>query len=232
MAGAIEEVLAGEYESGYSSRDGEALTVLDIGANAGAFALWAALRWPGCRVHCYEPHPLTFAMLCGNVGGNPAVTCHNAAVYPLDGDRAPLWARYPGDGEAALVVEAARTFLQLQPGEIADVPIVRPGELPACDIVKLDVEGAEAAILGNMDLGRVSLVLLEYQNGANRTAIEELLEGQFSLAYQDRFAWSALLPESRYRPELDGDSYGHLFFVNRGHNLLRRDAGAGGFDVS
>lgn len=225
MAGAIRDVLDGEYESGYSAQQGDALTVLDIGANVGAFALWATLRWPGCAVHCYEPHPLTFAMLRRNVADVPAIACSNAAVYPQQEPRAPLWARYAGDGEAALVVEAARTFRELRPGEIDDVAVVRPCDLPACDVVKLDVEGAEAAILGDMDLDRVSLVLLEYQNAANRAVIEKLLGEEFFLVYEDRFPWSALLPESRYRPELAGDSYGHLFLVNRIHNRLRREEG-------
>ena len=58
--GIVEEVLRGEYESGYT---GERLTVLDIGANIGAFSLWAAHRWPGCTINAYEPNPATFALL-------------------------------------------------------------------------------------------------------------------------------------------------------------------------
>src|SRR5688500_13610795 len=53
MTGAVAEVLSGEYESGFS---GSGLTVLDIGANVGSFAIWAGMRWPQSTVHCYEPH--------------------------------------------------------------------------------------------------------------------------------------------------------------------------------
>ena len=41
--------------------------ILDIGANIGAFALWAIGRWPGCRLHCYEPLPANFDMLRQNL---------------------------------------------------------------------------------------------------------------------------------------------------------------------
>ena len=37
----VNEVFSGEYESGH---DGAGLTILDIGANIGSFAVWAALR--------------------------------------------------------------------------------------------------------------------------------------------------------------------------------------------
>lgn len=225
MQGAIQDVLSGEYETGYAQQSGEALTVLDIGANVGAFAIWASLRWPHCRVRCYEPHPGTFAMLSGNVADRLEIICCNAAVYPLEPGRAPFWARFDGDGEAGLVVEAKRTFERLEPDEIFEVPIVHPRDLPPCDVVKLDVEGAEAEILRAMNLANVSLVLLEFQNAENRAAIEALLQDDFCLVHQDSFLWDPLLPGSRYRRDLNGNRWGHLFFASRHHNRLWKEPG-------
>jgi tRNA1(Val) A37 N6-methylase TrmN6 len=79
MASDIAAVLGGEYESGYS---GAGLTIVDIGANVGAFSIWASLRWPDSVVHGYEPHPQTFEILRRNLATRPNVVCHNAAVYP------------------------------------------------------------------------------------------------------------------------------------------------------
>jgi hypothetical protein len=38
------------------------------------------------------------------------------------------------------------------PGSISDLPLTEPSELPACDILELDCEGAESYILKNMTI--------------------------------------------------------------------------------
>src|SRR5947207_3356176 len=109
MAGAVAEVLAGEYESGHF---GEGLTVVDLGANVGAFSVWASRRWPGSTIHAYEPHPDTFAMLVRNVAGLANVVCHQEAVYPDAAGEQPFFSRYPGDGESGLVDALRSTFAE------------------------------------------------------------------------------------------------------------------------
>lgn len=217
MRGAVRDVLAGEYECGFH---GEDLTVLDIGANVGSFTLWAHHRWPRSRIVAYEPHPQTFAMLTNNVRALDAVECVNAAVYPVDRSTIEFFSRYAGDGEAGVAECMRATFAPTEQGDIVEVPVVHPKDLRASDIVKLDVEGAEADILKHMDLSQASLVLLEYQNDANRAAIKALLDDSFELVSEDEFAWSDLLPGSGYRPSLKGDKFGHMFFCSRGTTKL------------
>lgn len=48
------DVLGGCYDVPYYVQEGRTFGVLDIGANVGAFARWAAKRWEKCPVHCYE----------------------------------------------------------------------------------------------------------------------------------------------------------------------------------
>jgi len=50
-----EKVLAGEYAAPVDFQNPP--RVLDIGANVGAFTLWANQTWPGAAVIGYEPHP-------------------------------------------------------------------------------------------------------------------------------------------------------------------------------
>jgi FkbM family methyltransferase len=220
MRAAVAEVLAGEYEAGFF---GEALTVLDIGANVGSFALWASLRWPRSTVHAFEPHPGTFAMLERNVAAWPDVRARHAAVYPTAEDHVEFFGRYAGDGEAGVADCMARTFREIAPERTMRVPALHPRALPAADVVKLDVEGAEADILRHMDLTSVQLVVLEFQDDANRRAIRELLAARFELVYEDAFAWDDLLRDSGYQPALAGDSWGRMFFAARQPNgRLRR----------
>jgi FkbM family methyltransferase len=222
MGGTIAAVLGGEYECHYF---GEKLTILDIGANVGSFALWANLRWPQSTIIAYEPNPETHAMLVRNVQALPNVICHHAAVYPGERKEDLFWSRYPGDGEGGLCAYMDRTFRDLPAAQTRLVPVIHPRDLPRCDVMKLDVEGAEAAILEAADLEGVSAVMLEYQNADNRRAIERRLAPQFVLEHEDHFPWRPLLPGSGYRRDLQDDSYGHLFFTSRQAGRLRRLGG-------
>lgn len=221
IGAAVCEVLNGEYESGFF---GEDLTIIDVGANVGSFSIWANIRWPLSRIHAYEPHPKTFELLTTNVKTLSNITCHNVAVYPTENKTERFWSRYAGDGEAGLVTYMRKTFKELAPDDILEVPIIHPRELSAGDVLKLDVEGAEAAVLKHMNLKGVSLILLEYQNIENRDAIKDLLREDFALEYEDSFQWSKLVPHSDYREQLRGDLFGRLFFANKHHNRLRRGA--------
>lgn len=207
----VRNVLDGEYESWYF---GNNLTILDIGANVGSFAVWANLRWPNSLINAYEPHPETFKMLVRNVEGLTNIACHDVAVYPSEKNEL-FYSRYPGDGESGLVTYVCEKFETLHEDNIFEVPVLHPRDLPGCDVVKLDVEGAEGDILRNMDLQGVSVILLEYHNDKNRKSIKELLMRDFSLEYED---------SCEYDPNLrcKEDHYSRLFFANKHRNRLRK----------
>jgi FkbM family methyltransferase len=221
LSGTVASVLEGEYECGYF---GEKLSIVDIGANVGSFTIWANLRWPQSTIHSYEPNPGTFQMLSRNVAHLPNVVCHEQAVYTGTEATLPLYSRYAGDGEAGLVAYMSETFQELPRERTVAVSVIHPRDLPRCDVMKLDVEGAEARILENATLDGVSLIVLEYQNRENRRAIEERLHADFDRVHHDSFPWARILAGSQYRPDLRGDEYGHLMFARKQHNRLRRDA--------
>jgi hypothetical protein len=114
------------------------------------------------------------------------------------------------------------TFEAAAQDHVFEVMTLHPRALPPCDLTRADAEGAEAAILEHLDLSRVSLILLEYQNIENRERIRELLRAEFNLEYEDRFAWDALLGNELYRRELRGNQYGRMFFARRDGNRLRK----------
>lgn len=162
-------------------------TVLDLGANSGVFAIWAGLTWPGCRIHCFEPHPAAYAYLERNA--QPHMTLHPLAVVgPLGGlmgSPAPLKTGRDNLG--------CSSFYELDevPGNTTEeavmVETIRAKSLPHADVVKLDVEGGEHDILTELDLSSTSVVMLEYHYREHRKSIEELLVGKgFTL-------WSALI---------------------------------------
>jgi FkbM family methyltransferase len=219
MHWAIKDVLEGEYETGH---DGAGLDILDIGANVGSFALWAALRWPGSRITSFEPHPGTFAYLKRNTAGRSDITCVNAALFPGGMTTARFTSRFAGDGESTLEAYAADTFVAGAQAEAYEVAVVDPATLPSADIVKIDIEGGEGDVLDALDLSRTSLVLLEYQNRKNKLQLLKRLGGEFEQIDGVEHDWGPLLAQGCYAPELAGDVYGRMFAVRRGMTRLTR----------
>lgn len=223
MESAVRYVLEGEYES---HLDGSGLDILDIGANIGSFARWANLRWPGSRIRCYEPNPGTFAFLERNIAGHTNITAVNAAVYPGTSGKEKFFARYDGDGEAGLLSYAGDTFRAGAMERTFDVTVVSPETIASADIVKLDVEGAEAAILRHLDLSRTQLVLAEFQNTRNREEMRAVLSADFVPLLDEACPWDPILDYKDYRADLKGDVYGRMFYARTHLTTLTRRAEA------
>lgn len=151
----------GEYDwPGFVPRRG--WRVIDVGANVGAFSLLAASR--KAIVEAYEPHPETFAFLQSNVA-SAAVTCHQAAVVgqaPPDGHiELHLGDR---DTQHSILGQEQRSTDELS--ESISVPAVALAATlgEGCDLLKLDCEGAEFAMIESLtsdDLRRVRRIVAE-----------------------------------------------------------------------
>lgn len=159
-------VLAGEYDVPYTATSP---VVVDVGANVGAFAVWALHRWPGCTVHCYEPVPETFALLRRNLAA-------------LDGTRAHLHNCAIGDPAKTMMFLGKNncgeaSFFDLGEQRADQVPVVTraPDCLPKGQILKLDTEGSEVDILSRLPDIDFDIVLLEYHGDANRRQVDRLL---------------------------------------------------------
>lgn len=130
VAGSAEYDMLGEFI--------EPPVVIDIGANVGAFCVWAESRWPGCEVFAYEPNPKALALLEKNV----ACMQKRPQIAPLavTMERTGKVALYQGLhnlGMASLIPEIAGTNDAIQ---VDTVPVE---DLPQCDVLKLDCEGNE-----------------------------------------------------------------------------------------
>ncbi len=119
------------------------LRVLDLGANVGLFALDARSRWPNATIRSVEPDPANLAVLERCAAANAAVGTWvlvpaAAATTPgtmefVTGAGAESHQAVAGTGEAGVVV-----------------PTVDALELMAdADLVKIDIEGGEWALLAD-----------------------------------------------------------------------------------
>lgn len=121
--------------------------VVDIGANIGAFALDAAVRFKTASVHAYEPDPDTFRILRQNVevnGLSSRVQIWNEAVAGAPG----TLRLFRGDGSVmASAYQADGIHGEARDVTAITLPAVVARTSGRIGLLKLDCEGAEADIL-------------------------------------------------------------------------------------
>ncbi len=134
--------------------------ILDLGANVGYAAVYFARRWPRAEILAVEPAAGNLDLLLKNAGPWPQITCLQAAVW----SRATLVSVANPDAEP-------NAFRMTEAGNGTTTPVAAHtvAEFAACqgcerwDLVKMDVEGAEAAILRDASdwLDRVGVLVIE-----------------------------------------------------------------------
>ncbi len=193
-----ETVLDRDYER-YGTALQDDWVIVDIGAAAGDFTVFAARRVPRGRVIAYEPAPDSAAMLRQNVAVNGLsnVEIHQVAVGAQEGD-----VILDTSGGVAVKYRTAGAPASGERLTVHSVPLARVlEELPdgRCEFLKIDAEGAEYDILLNLDddaLGHIRRVCLEYHEGVT----------PYSHADLERFfrtkGWSVRVSPSLVREEL------------------------------
>lgn len=155
-------------------------TVVDVGANAGVFTLWA-VKSGAARVIAVEPSPSMCKHLARNIASNHLgnVTVVQAACGGKTGE-AVLYSR----GEDGLNSLYCRDVLGSNFQPMCRVPVLtleeifRRYEVETCDFLKLDCEGAEYDILLNSaesTLRRIQMIAMEYHVGLNEHDPSELM---------------------------------------------------------
>jgi FkbM family methyltransferase len=165
------EVLEGVYDIPGLDIDG---VVLDLGANVGAFSLWALSRWPKCEVVAFEPHPGNADMWRANLADERRrAVIDERAVYNAMGE-VSLYPGGPNCGCASLWCGPE----QQEESSAITVRMLDAGELGRAQFLKLDTEGAERVILQRYrHLDDVRGVALEWHSQSDRVEIARLLSG-------------------------------------------------------
>lgn len=153
---------------------GSARGFLDIGAYSGIYTLLACTANPTLAAVAFEPNPDAYRMLSANIVANrlgDRVSAVQSAVSDTSGS---VILRIPDDTTAATIVGPY--------GRAIEVSMVRADEAtPAqmtVDLVKIDVEGAEAAVLRSMGrlLDTRPVIIVECLGTDSFTAVRALLE--------------------------------------------------------
>jgi FkbM family methyltransferase len=144
-------------------------SVIDIGANAGFFSMFAASRFDQPKILSYEPIPVNFRQLQKNRELNPQhdIHPHQNAVAGKAGEITLTF-----DPSDSFTTSASMT--RKQEGEEIKVTCVTLKDifekygLERCDFLKMDCEGAEYDIFYNCPediLSRIDQIAMEVHKG-------------------------------------------------------------------
>ncbi len=134
------------YEQQYclkSSLD-PAPTIVDIGANIGVSVLWFLGKYPGCRIHAFEPEPANFALLTSNAANHPGVVLNQLAVT-ADNSRVRL---HLGEhGAVHSIADRSVGSKTIEVDSVALLDYLHAHQIGRVDLLKLDAEGCEAEVI-------------------------------------------------------------------------------------
>jgi FkbM family methyltransferase len=162
----------------------EVRVVVDVGANIGAASCFFARLYPHAVVHALEPSPEPFALCTRNVADFPNVRAEQIALHAYDGT-ADL---YP-------VTEDSITASLYPPAEPVGDPIsvsvraagswARERSVERLDILKIDTEGGEVAILESFGqlIDTVRVLYVEYHSDDDRRIIDQMIAASHVIGF-------------------------------------------------
>ncbi len=147
----FEEVWNGCYECDLIAAP---KTVLDIGANEGAFTAWAFEKWPACKITAFEPVPDNAVIFALNHDGNSQVEFHQKAVS--NSPKLDIWIGDDNSGDCSAYDIGNQTKISVT------AECVSPDLLPSAEFVKVDTEGCELEIISGLDLSKTIALVCEW----------------------------------------------------------------------
>lgn len=183
--GLEEIILQQEYSFAESVFSGSSpATVVDLGANIGLFSIYAFSLWPSVTVHSVEPSWRTYRILERNRIANPDLNWH---VYH--------YAAWCSEGEMRFVNSEYSTGGRIGDNDTGDeiVPTIGLSALLSSyvrtpvDLMKMDIEGAEEAVLSGSqsNLQSVKRLIVEvHPQRCDLVQVVSVLRTAYEFLYQ------------------------------------------------
>ena len=119
--------------------------IMDVGANIGVASVYFCVRYPGVRLYSIEPDPDVCTVLRKNLAAYPNASVHQCALSDIDGAidfhihptssiASSLQSRVSGEKIVPVPSQTLDTFMKAE-------------RIPAIDLLKFDIEGAEGHLL-------------------------------------------------------------------------------------
>jgi FkbM family methyltransferase len=143
--------------------------IIDIGAGLGDYTLYAATTQPNSQVFAFEPYPQSLVLMQENLRLNSIQNAQafDKAIGTVSGElMLDLTGGEPLQFQSFLKqTETMEKSLSVQALSLADAFAML--EIEACDLLKLDCEGAEYSILFDTPqpvLERIQRIVMEYHD--------------------------------------------------------------------
>jgi FkbM family methyltransferase len=151
-------------------------SVLDIGANSGAFMAFASWRLDARLVSCYEPNPAMQPYLEWNAQW---ATCPVGITCAAVGD--PALTRLYTHHNCPSMFSQSPDSCHHHEEDFIEVRVIHPRELKPHNVVKIDTEGAEGFICENLPF-TPGLLFVEYHTHELRQRVDAALSPKMDLA--------------------------------------------------
>lgn len=121
--------------------------VVDIGAHIGLFSLYCSSRCG--KVYSYEAHPENFSLALKNIKNKKAenININNLAVWSSSGREINIFSSDSQTGEHTVGESADGRDGALKVKTISIQDIFEKNNIAYCDLLKMDIEGAEYSAL-------------------------------------------------------------------------------------
>lgn len=158
-------------------------TIIDLGANVGAFTLYAARCAPQAKIFAVEPFPSTFSRLVKTTRDHnldKRVTCLNFAVADADGVRIMSNASLPSQRRKLASNSSPDVGGSGTPIAVKTLTIMlNENDLHHVDMLKVDIEGSEYEVLLSTSqnvLGRINRIAMEYHGDSALYSKQQLFD--------------------------------------------------------
>jgi FkbM family methyltransferase len=165
-------------------------TIVDIGGGIGEFTIFAAHNRPATTLLAFEPYPESFDLLKANLelNGIHNVKAFGEAVWSENGYlQLDSTAAEPSQFISRAAEASSAGSEQTLVPAITLTDVFTQNTLEACDLLKLDCEGAEFPILFSASgelLGKIERILLEYHDNAGNYSHQDLARYLSERGYQ------------------------------------------------
>lgn len=159
-----EIVLRDDY--GLSPIANDCKTIIDLGANIGVFAVYAASLNPNTKVYAFEPHPDNYSRMLENIQNNNLegrVLSFAVACASNDAGRTFYITR--DHRSHSFSTERSKNTMLVKTKSLEQ--IFQENNIAQCDLLKMDIEGAEYEILYSTPsqiLAKIRYITMEYHN--------------------------------------------------------------------
>lgn len=184
--------------------------ILDIGANVGLFALYAARQAPTARILAVEPFPTTFERLLEAVSEHhltERITCLNCAITGDGGTRLMGNDPLPSQRRALVPFGKSVSGIQVQSKTLSE--LLQEQALSRVDLLKMDIEGGEYEVLLSTSpdvLRTIRRIALEYHGDCaphtNQQLFDHLRQAGFEVTsdVHDRLGYGVANASLRTSP--------------------------------